>query len=121
MHIWMLFLLGTAVYGISRISKPDLKAVNFAQEIEGYRLNGSVIKEIQVNSENYCQYECVEEERCQSYNIGPKTNNAEIFKCQLSGSDRFVGHDNFAQDEDFNYRGIQVILRLTISLHKPGR
>ena len=108
MHLWMLTLLCTAVYGISRISVPDLKAVNFAEAIEGRKLSGSVIKEIEVDSESSCQFQCVGEERCQSYNFATTKNNSEKFKCQLSDSDRFVGFVNVTEDKDFIYRGKQV-------------
>ena len=108
MHLWMLTLVCTAVYGTSRISEPDLKAVNFAEAIEGRKLNGSVIKEIEVDSESSCQLECLDEERCQSYNLGTTKDNSEKFKCQLSDSDRFVGFVNFTEDEGYIYRGLQV-------------
>jgi len=108
MHLWLLFLTGTAVYGISRISEPDLKAVNFAKVIEGRKLNGSVIKEVEVDSEESCSFECLEEEKCQSYNFKTTKSKAEGFKCQLSDSDRFVGVTNFIEDENFSYVGIQT-------------
>ncbi|KAL9972451.1 hypothetical protein ACROYT_G018755 [Oculina patagonica] len=107
MHVWMIFLLGTAVYGISRISQPGLKAVNFAKAIEGWMLNGSVIHETEVDSESSCRFECVEDERCRSYNFGPAKNKHERFMCQLSDSDRFHGRVNFTEDKDFRYGGIQ--------------
>ena len=121
MHIWMLTLVCTTVYGISRISQPDLKAVNFAKPIAGYKLNGSVIKEIQVDSERSCQFACVGEDTCQSYNFGPTngTNttkkNGERFICQLSNSDRFVGFPNFAEDKEFIYKGRQVKLKFNFT------
>ena len=96
------------MYGISRISQPGLKAVNFAKAIAGQKLNGSVIKEIEVESEGSCRLKCVEEERCRSYNFGATKNNAEKFKCELSDSDRFTGFKNFTKEENFSYRGIQV-------------
>ncbi|KAL9982271.1 hypothetical protein ACROYT_G004297 [Oculina patagonica] len=95
------------VYGISRISEPDFKAVNFAKAIAGQKLNGSVIKEVEIESESSCRLECVEEERCQSYNFGTTKNDAGRFKCQLSDSDRFSGHVNFTEDQGFIYRGLQ--------------
>ena len=104
----MLTLVCTAVHGISRISQP-FKAVNFAKEIAGRKLNGSVIKETEVESESSCRLECVEEEKCRSYNFGITKNNARGFACQLSDSDRFVGHVNFTANEEFHYRGIKVI------------
>ena len=117
MHLWMLTFLYATVYGISRISHPELKAVNFAKAIPGYKLNVSVIKEIEVNSERACQFACVDEEKCLSYNFGPTNGtktakkNAERFMCQLSNSDRFVGFANFAEDKEFIYKGLQVKLK----------
>ena len=109
MHLWMLTLVCTTVYGISRISEPDLKAVNFATVIAGRKLNGSVIKEIYVESESSCQFACVDEEKCQSYNFGKiNTTRSERFTCQLSHSDRFVGFINFTEDKNFIYGGLQV-------------
>ncbi|KAL9969898.1 hypothetical protein ACROYT_G022171 [Oculina patagonica] len=104
MHLWVLTLVCTAVYGINRISELDFKAVNFAKAIAGHKLNGSVIKEKEVDSERSCQSECVGEEKCKSYNLGTKQNNAGTFTCQLSDSDRFVGFANFTEDKDFIYR-----------------
>lgn len=106
----MLSLLCTAVYGISRISQPGLKAVNFARPIEGWRLNGSVIREKEVDSESSCRYECIEDERCKSFNFGSKKNKAGRHMCQLSDSDRFVGRVNFTAAAEFRYRGIKVIM-----------
>ena len=108
MHLLWLLLFGTAVFGISRITEPYLEAGNYAKVIEGMRLNGSVIKETKVDSEISCQFECVAEQRCKSYNFRAYKNNAKKFKCQLSDSDRFVDRVNFIKDEKSRYRGIQV-------------
>ena len=92
MHLWILStFVGTTVYGISRISELDFKAVHFAEAIIGQKLKGSLIRpEIEVDSEGICRLECVEEETCPSYNFGTKRNQNEKFFCQLSNSDRFV-------------------------------
>ena len=107
MHLWLLFLAGTAAYGMSRISEPDLCAANFAKPIGGWKLNGSIIKEIEVDSHSCCSFECLKEERCISYNFGV-TNKTKKFICQLSHSDRFFGWVNFTKDENFTYVGIQA-------------
>ena len=117
MHLWMLTLLCATVYGSSRISQSELKAVNFAKAIPGYKLNGSVFKEIGVNSERSCQFACVGEEECLSYNFGPTnaTNtakkNAKRFMCQLSNLDRFSSLAHFAEDKESIYKGRQVKLK----------
>ena len=57
MHLCLIFLLFAFVYGISRISEPNLKAVNFAENITGKKLNGSEIKEVwvEVDWERACE------------------------------------------------------------------
>ena len=45
MNLWIFNLVCSAVYGINRISEPDLKAVSFAEKIAGQKLNGSLRKE----------------------------------------------------------------------------
>jgi len=108
------------VHGISRISRSDLKAVNFAKAIAGYKLSGSVIEELGVYTERSCQVACVCNQKCQSYNFGTTNGtktakrNAERFICQLSNSDRFVGFANFSEDKEFIYKGRQVMLKLKL-------
>ena len=107
MHNWLLFLAGTAVYGMSRTSEPDLSAVNFAKPVGGWRLNGSIIKELEVDSRSCCSFECVKEERCLSYKFGV-TKKTKNFICQLTHSDRFSGWANFTKDKNFTYVGIKA-------------
>ena len=97
----------TSTNSVTRIFTPDLQAVNFAKEIRGRRLNGSVIREMEVDSEVSCQLQCVKENNCLSYNFGPKENK-EGFKCELSNSARFAGLKNFTEDHEFLYRGVEV-------------
>lgn len=114
MYLSVLVLVGSTVCGTTRITDPNLEAVNFAHVIERRRLNGSVIKEIEVDSEVSCKFECVKEEKCFSYNVGSTNStksNAKRFKCQLSDSDRFAGFANFSEDKDFKYGGLQVITK----------
>ena len=105
---WVLLVFATTVYGISRISEPDFTAVNFAKAREGRRLNSSVIKAMNVDSEGACRLQCVNEERCRSYNFGITKNKPGKFLCQLTDSDRFAGFSNFKEDDNFKYKGIQV-------------
>ena len=106
---WPLIALSvTLVSGLDRVKTNDLRAVNFAAEITGRKLLGRVIKETEEESEDACQLQCVDESRCLSYNFGP-AEDGKRFKCQLSDSDRFAAVDNFSQDDEFSYRGIQVL------------
>ena len=94
---------------VSRIYDPDLVAINFAQAIQGKKLNGSVFQEISVDSEISCQTACAKHISCLSYNFGLAKEDGKFF-CQLSDSDRFASHENFTEDVGVAYRGIQVSL-----------
>ena len=72
-------------------------------------MNGRVIKEMQVDAEGECRLRCVDEEQCRSYNFGLKKHKAGNFLCQLNGSDKSVGFGNFTKDDNFKYRGMEVI------------
>ena len=98
----------TTVYRTSRISAPGFQAVNFAQAKERRKLNGSVIKQVDVRSEDECSLQCVRNERCLSYNFENTRNESGTFACELSNSDRFSGFGNFTEHDNFTYRGIQV-------------
>ena len=100
----------TTVHSTSRISAPEFRAVNFAQAKERRKLNGSVIKQVDVMSEDECSLQCVGDERCLSYNFGNTRNESGTFVCELSDSDRFFGFGNFTEDDNFTYRGIQVTI-----------
>ena len=102
----------TTAYCTSRISTPDFQAVNFAQAKERRKLNGSVIKQVDVMSEDDCSFQCVRDERCLSYNFGNTKNRSGTFVCELSDSDRFLDVGNFTEDDNFKYRGVQVTLSL---------
>ena len=105
---WFLaFVMITFTNGVTKMITPNFKAVNFAKELRGRRLNGSIIGEMEVDSEGSCRLQCVEENGCLSYNFG--SSEKKKFKCQLSNSDRFAGLKNFTEDHEFLYRGIKVI------------
>ena len=105
MYLFVLlpFLLINFGHGLDRFTEPQFKAINFAEVIKGQRLNGSIIEDFAPTSERSCQFKCVEDKRCLSYNFFPVQG-----KCQLSNSDRFVARLNFTKEEGVLYRGIQV-------------
>ena len=107
MHLLYFPFFVVAVSGSNRFAESDFKAINFARPIIGRKLNGSVINETEVDSEISCQFACVKEIRCLSYNFG-STEDKKRFKCQLSDTDRFVALKNFTEDGKLVYRGIQV-------------
>ena len=111
MDILMILLICKTVRsGISQISPSSFSVGNFAKATEGWKLNGRVISETTVDSENSCRLKCVEDGRCQSYNFGTVKDSSGKFVCQLSDSDRFVGRVYFTEDKDFRYRGIKVVM-----------
>ena len=109
--LWLVLLTSSAsvaVHGFKNfLSDPNLKFRNFATKIDGRRLNGSFFKEFNVTSEIFCQIECVADSRCSSYNLRPILG-MEMFVCQLNQGDRFMGHQNFTDEDGAIYRGIQV-------------
>nr|XP_058958291.1 ficolin-2-like [Pocillopora verrucosa] len=118
MYLLKLLLVSLTIaftYGDPRMMTPVFQAVNFAREIRGRRLNGSVIREIQVDSESSCRLHCVKESSCVSYNFGSTINNKK-FKCQLSDSDRFASFKNFTEDNKFLYRGVKSDCEVSSSL-----
>ena len=111
LHCFVISLLITLTFanGVnqSKVEVTELRAINFAKEIKGRKLNGSVIKEKDVYTEYDCQIDCVADSRCLSYNFGPSEDKKKL-KCQLCDSDRFVGLKNFTKDDKVMYRGIKV-------------
>ena len=69
MYLSIICLLCAFAYGISRISGPNFKAINFAEKIKGQKLKRSLIRDGEEDSESSCQFECVDEKRCQSHNF----------------------------------------------------
>ena len=106
---FLMFSLTAIAQGSNRLSEPDFKAANFAKAIEDRKLNGSVLRDFEVASEISCQFECISEERCLSYNFLP-IHGKEISICQLSDSDRFISSVNFTKEDGAIYRGIQVTI-----------
>ena len=93
MSAFLAISLVNIIHGSNRFSEPHFKAINFAKAVKGRKLDGNVIKELGMTSEASCQFECVKETACLSYNFLSVQG-----KCQLSYLDRFVGHVNFTQE-----------------------
>lgn len=108
----LLLMIGTTVQGESRISRSSFQTANFAEPMQGRNLNGRVIQEPVVDSMTSCQFECMEDERCQSYNFG-SNSSGKGFKCELSDSDRFARVMNFTVAEGFG--GSKVTSNMSFS------
>ena len=83
--LWLVILTSSASIALHEsknfLSDPDLKFRNFAKKIDGRRLNGSFVKELNVTSEIFCQIECVTDSRCLSHNLVP-IPGMEMSVCQ---------------------------------------
>lgn len=83
--------------------------VSFARaKCLGLKLNGYVIKEIDVATDTACGFACNNEVNCLSYNSEIAPDQTGRFRCQLRDSDRFAGFDNFKVDTFFKYTGIHA-------------
>lgn len=105
-----MFPLVGLIQGSNRVSESDLKAASFAKAIKDKKLNGRILREFEGVSEISCQFECISDDRCLSYNFLP-IHGKETSRCQLSDSDRFAGRVNFTKEDGALYRGIQEIIR----------
>ena len=103
MSVLLAFVLTNYVQASNPFTEPYFTAVNFAKAVKHRKLSGNVIKDLDMTSEVSCQFECVKETGCLSYNFLSAQG-----KCQLSYLDRFVGHVNFTQENGALYRRIQV-------------
>ena len=52
MYLSIISLLCAFAFGISRISGPNFKAINFAEKIKGQKLKRSLIRDGEVDSDN---------------------------------------------------------------------
>ena len=72
MYLWVfaaLRLLKAITQGSTHLLEPDFRAANFAKVIEDRKLNGTILRELEMASEISCQFECFSEDRCMSYNF----------------------------------------------------
>ena len=88
---------------------PNFKAVNFSIEIRERRLDGSVNREMEVDSEGSCRLQFAEENDCLSCNFGFNENHKTKFMWQLCNSDGFFWLEEFTENHEFPCQGIKVI------------
>ena len=84
MYLWVsaaFRLLKAITQGSAHFLEPDFMAANFAKVIEDRKLNGTILRELEMASEISCQFECFAEDRCMSYNFLSIHWN-EISTCQ---------------------------------------
>ena len=77
--------------------------------MQGYSLQGHVLKTFKVQKESTCEITCFREHGCMSYNFGPKSQEDGIFICELSDSDHKMNPEALASRNGFTYRTTEVI------------
>ena len=94
--------------------------VSFARAIRlGLKLNGYVIKEIDVATDTACGFACNNEVNCLSYNSEIAPDQTGRFRCQLSDSDRFAGFDNFTVDTVFKHTERIQVTNIALLRSRP--
>ena len=93
----------------------DISCPNFGKRTKNFYLNSSIFMTSTVELEVRCLYQCVVEDQCLSYNYGPNSAG-DGFTCELSGTDRFSGRDNFVSKIGFSHRGLVV----SKQIYQPG-
>jgi len=95
------------------LSFPGLcRHLKFSPPVDGYALQGHVIKAISLNIylvENIpsrCNNYCTMESKCASFNIGPSIK--DIVLCQLNDADHIQHPKDLQAREGFMYRGTEV-------------
>ena len=112
-------LLKAIVQGSNHFLESGFRAANFAKVIKGRKLNGTILRELEMASEISCQFECFSEDRCMSYNFLSIHGN-ETSTCQnaTKWSDRFVSRVNFTKEDGALFKGIQVIILVGVSIRE---
>ena len=122
MYLWVFAafrLLKAITQGSTTFLEPDFRAANFTKVIEDRKLNGTILRELEMASEISCQFECFSEDRCMSYNFLSIHGN-ETSTCQnaTKWSDRFVSRVNFTKEDGALFKGIQVIILVGVSIRE---
>ena len=112
-------LLKAIVQGWNHFLELGFRAANFAKVIKDRKLNGKILRELEMASEISCQSECFSEDRCMSYNFFSIHGN-ETSTCQneTKWSDRFVSRVNFTKENVALSKGIQVIILVGVSIRE---
>lgn len=81
--------------------------VVYAAPVQGFALEGHVIKNLSVGIHASCKHLCTMESHCLSFNLGPPTMGRMV--CELSDSDVTKHFGDLKPRKHFVYRGTEVI------------
>lgn len=85
--------------------------LRFKPAVEGYSLQGHVVKTFKLQTESMCEVRCHMEHNCVSYNLGSWDEDG-AYKCELSNSDHDIHPEALVRQKGVTYRRTEVCLVL---------
>ena len=82
------------------------RRLKFNTPIQGFALQGHVLKNLSIEEHASCKNLCTMESRCVSFNLGPSIKNKMV--CELSDSDHTKRPEDLKPREGFVYRSTEV-------------
>lgn len=85
----------------------DCRMLRFKPAMEGYSLQGHVLKTFKLQTESMCEVRCFEENNCVSYNLGSWDEDG-AYRCELSYSDHDTHPEALVPQNGVTYRPTEV-------------
>ena len=111
-------LLKAIVQGSNHFLESGIRAANFAKVIKDRKLNGKILRKLEMAAEISCQFECFSEDRCMSYFFCIHGNETSTCQNATKWSDRFVSRVIFTKENGALSKGIQVIILVGVSIRE---
>ncbi|XP_078374030.1 uncharacterized protein LOC144657542 [Oculina patagonica] len=107
---FLLFLVLVIIANGNFQSVRDLcRHLKFTQPIQGFALQGQMLRNLSIGIYASCKDLCTMESRCVSFNLGPPINDRMV--CELSDSDNTQHPDDLIPREGFVYRSTELYTR----------
>ncbi len=78
----------------------------FGTPVQGFALEGHLVKNLSIGIYASCKHLCLLENHCVSFNLGPPIKDRMV--CELSDSDGTKHLEDLKPREGFVYRGTEV-------------
>ena len=96
------------------------RRLQFTTPVQGYALQGHMIKNLSIGLHASCRDLCTMESHCMSFNLGPPTNDRVV--CELSDSEHIQHPEDLTPRQGFVYRATEVrnpvtLLKISIYSH----
>ena len=88
-------------------SSDECRALKFKPALQGYFLQGHVIKIFKVQRERACDSRCFVEDNCVSFNVGSSHEGGACI-CELSDSDHEMHPEALVRRNGFTYHTYEV-------------